>query len=110
MNKQKFKEFMSRNKTTFIIVGSAIVGTALGAAGIRMVTKSRLNGGDLTWVKNMCNDIDTCRDGCNHYTLVTEAAEIEGLLTKKVVRDPAGKLLDIKSLMLFGNEITADQG
>ena len=106
MKMQKVKEFVNRNKTTFIVIGSTIVGVALAATGMRVAYKKRLNGGDMTWFNNMCKDIDICMDGSDRYTIVTEAAEIEGLLTKNIVKDPNGKLLNIKSLMVFGNEIT----
>ena len=97
MNKESIKKFVKENKT--VIIGGAL--TIVGAAALAIVGDDEL--------MNFIKTIDEASDGCKQYVMLTlpeiaAAIDKDGIV-RDCVRDPDGKLFEIKNVIAFGNNI-----
>ena len=114
MTKESFKKFVKDHKTQIIYGTLMAIGTAaLTAVGIkiskcpRAKSDSILND-DKTFIK-LLETIDDASAGCNNYVMMTTSeitsAIDKGAINGNVLRDPNGKLFEIKNLIAFGNKL-----
>ena len=114
MTKESFKKFVKDHKTQIISGTLMAIGTAaLTVVGIkiskcpRAKSDSILNDDKL--FIDLLETIDDASAGCNNYVMITTseiASAIEkGVINGNVLRDPDGKLLEIKNLIAFGNKL-----
>lgn len=114
MTKESFKKFVKDHKTQIISGTLMAIGTAaLTVVGIkiskcpRAKSDSILND-DKLFIE-LLETIDDASAGCNNYLMVTQpeiaSAIDKGLISTNVLRDPDGKLLEIKNLIAFGNKL-----
>jgi hypothetical protein len=112
MSMEKIKKFVKDHKTEIIYF--ALIGAssfALGVAGFKLhkwaVAKNfKAKDG---WFIQLCKDFDEAAKDCNAYVLAKPeelwaAFDKDGNLVD-CVRDPDGKLLNPKMLMVFGDEV-----
>ena len=131
MNKESIKKFVKENKT--VIIGGAL--TIVGAAALAIVgvklskensLKNAIVGDDefMNFIKTIdeanvivCDDeftnliktVEEASDGCKQYVMLTlpeiaAAIDKDGIV-RDCVRDPDGKLFEIKNVIAFGNNI-----
>lgn len=112
MNKESIKKFVKENKT--VIIGGAL--TIVGAAALAIVDvklskeislKNVIVGDDE--FMNFIKTVDEASDGCKQYAMLTlpeiaAAIDKDGIV-RDCVRDPDGKLFEIKNVIAFGNNI-----
>lgn len=112
MSIEKIKKFVKDHKKIIYSVAIGAAGFAFGAIGCKMHHDSELKELKTTdngWFIQLCEDIDKAKQGCNTYTLATPE-ELFGLFDtdgKMVgsVKDPDGRLMNPKMLMVFGKEV-----
>ena len=112
MNKESIKKFIEENKTVIIGGALAIVGAAtLAIVGAKLGKQSSLKNvivGDDEFM-NFIKTVDEASDGCKQYAMLTlpeiaAAIDKDGIV-RDCVRDPDGKLFEIKNVIAFGNNI-----
>lgn len=112
MSMEKIKKFVKDHKTETICSG--IIGVSsfvLGIAGFKMhqwhaSKKFKVENG---WFIQACKDFDEAARGCNSYILAKPkelwaAFDKDGNLVD-CLRDPDGRLMNPKMLMVFGDEV-----
>ena len=112
MNKESIKKFVKENKTVIIGGALTIVGAAaLAIVGVKLSKENSLKNaivGD-DELMNFIKTIDEASDGCKQYVMLTlpeiaAAIDKDGIV-RDCVRDPDGKLFEIKNVIAFGNNI-----
>ena len=114
MTKESFKKFVKDHKTQIISGTLMAIGTAaLTVAGVNIIkclrakSDSILNDDKL--FIDLLETIDDASAGCNNYVMITTSeiasAIDKGVINGNVLRDPDGKLLEIKNLIAFGNKV-----
>ena len=112
MNKESIKKFVKENKTVIIGGALTIVGAAaLAIVGVKLSKENSLKNaivGD-DELMNFIKTIDEASDGCKQYVMLT-LPEIAATIDKDgivrdCVRDPDGKLFEIKNVIAFGNNM-----
>lgn len=112
MSIEKIKKFVKDHKKEIIysvVIGAA--GFALGAGGCKMLHDhelEELKTTDNGWFIQLCEDVDEAKHGCNAYTLASpkelfSAFDAYGNIGS--VKDPNGRLMNPKMLMVFGKEV-----
>ena len=114
MTKESFKKFVKDHKTQIISGTLMAIGTAaLTVVGIkiskcpRAKSDSILNDDKL--FIDLLETIDDASAGCSNYIMITAsdiASAIDrGVINENVLRDPDGKLLEIKNIIAFGKQL-----
>ena len=114
MTKESLKKFVKDHKTQIISGTLMAIGTAaLTVAGVNVIkclrakSDSILNDDKL--FIDLLETIDDASAGCNNYVMITTseiASAIDnGVINGNVLRDPDGKLFEIKNLIAFGNKL-----
>ena len=114
MTKESLKKFVKDHKTQIISGTLMAIGTAaLTVVGIkiskcpRAKSDSILNDDKL--FIDLLETIDDASAGCSNYVMMTTseiASAIDnGVINGNVLRDPDGKLFEIKNLIAFGNKL-----
>lgn len=115
MSIEKIKKFVKDHKKEIIYsVAIGAAGLVLGAAGCKAYHDrelKELKATDNGWFIQLCEDIDEAKQGCNAYTLATPkelfsaySIDANGDLIGHV-KDPDGRLMNPKMLMVFGKEL-----